>query len=376
MPNGRKDSCYLAQEDEMSYWDGVSDSSPFNSSEIDVASVTLSLDSVIERMQCDEIDLNTDFQRRAEIWTVVQMSRLIESILIQLPLPVFYFDVSSEYNWQIIDGLQRLNAIKRFVLDKERPLKLKGLEFLSAELNGATYDDLPRPMQRRFREFQIITHQVRPSTPLNIKYSIFMRVNTGGTPLNSQEIRHALAPTHVREFLARCSEYPDFIELMGDRSRRMKDQELVLRFVAYEIFNSRETARNLVVLLNEAVERLRRADRDELDRLARLFALSLERSKALFGSEAFVKHLFQEGSKKRKSVALFEVWMRQLSKLSESDFSKLCAKRDRLLHELDETLTDNQDFIRSLSTNTQAIQNIEYRHAVTHHLVKIILRET
>ncbi|MEA1969475.1 MAG: DUF262 domain-containing protein [Thermodesulfobacteriota bacterium] len=70
--------------------------------------------NIIERLKLDEIDMNTDFQRHADLWTSAKMSRLIESILIRFPLPAFYFDVSDDDNWLIVDGLQRLSSIRKF----------------------------------------------------------------------------------------------------------------------------------------------------------------------------------------------------------------------------------------------------------------------
>ncbi|MGE3728549.1 MAG: DUF262 domain-containing protein, partial [Candidatus Sericytochromatia bacterium] len=118
---------------------------PFDPSQIDVVSETLSLDAIIERIRHDEIDMNTDFQREAELWKPDQMSRLIESILIRFPLPVFYFDASDNDKWLIVDGLQRLSSIQKFVIEEE--LALVGLEFLS-ELKGKKYSELHRSYQR------------------------------------------------------------------------------------------------------------------------------------------------------------------------------------------------------------------------------------
>ena len=135
--------------DENQYLNEDGISSPFSTKDIKITNVTISLASLIERLNYDEIDLNPDFQRNANLWKYTQMSRLIESILLKLPLPIFYFDVSNPDKWIVVDGLQRLSAISKFVIKKD--LKLSKLEFLT-ELEGKKYDDLTRSFQRIINE--------------------------------------------------------------------------------------------------------------------------------------------------------------------------------------------------------------------------------
>ncbi|HEB4994185.1 TPA: DUF262 domain-containing protein, partial [Aeromonas hydrophila subsp. hydrophila] len=146
-----EDSDELEIEEQL---ENVSLASPFSTKDIKVNTQTIALSALIARLNYDEIDLQPTFQRKSGLWTNTQMSRLIESILLKMPLPIFYFDVSEPGRWLVVDGLQRLSAIKRFAVDNKRPLKLTNLEFLG-ELNGLTYADLPRPMQRVIDETQI-----------------------------------------------------------------------------------------------------------------------------------------------------------------------------------------------------------------------------
>ena len=197
---------------------------PFNPTDIDIVVEPKSLDALIKRIQHNEIDMNTDFQRHAELWDNRKMSRLIESILIRFPLPAFYFDASDENNWLIVDGLQRLSTIRKFVLDKK--LRLNGLEFLT-ELNGKTFDKLHRQYQRRIEECPVTVYMIKPGTPEDVKYSVFRRINTGGLTLNNQEIRNALAKPRDRELLEELANSECSKAMLGDLSKRMKDQELV-----------------------------------------------------------------------------------------------------------------------------------------------------
>lgn len=106
---------------------------------------------------------------------------------------MFQIIINGNNKWIVIDGLQRLSTIKSFIVDKK--LKLKNMEFLS-ELEGKKFDELGRNFQRIIEETQLITYQMEPQTPKEVRYSIFSRINTGGLILNPQEIRQALNQKH------------------------------------------------------------------------------------------------------------------------------------------------------------------------------------
>ncbi len=125
---------------------------PFDPTRIDIITKQDTLVNIIERLKYGEINLSPDYQRHPDLWTPLQQSRLVESILIRIPLPALYFDCSKENCWEIVDGLQRLSAIKNFVIDKT--LSLSGLEYLS-HLKGKRYDDLERQYIRRINECPI-----------------------------------------------------------------------------------------------------------------------------------------------------------------------------------------------------------------------------
>ena len=126
---------------------------------------------MVTRLKFDEIDLNTEFQRMGNLWSDEKQCRLIESILLRLPLPAFYFDADNENKWLVVDGLQRLWSLKKFIANTEikdheklmikenRPIELSGLEILT-ELNDKeiTYDKSNRTMQRRILETPITTY--------------------------------------------------------------------------------------------------------------------------------------------------------------------------------------------------------------------------
>ena len=134
--------------------------------------------------------MQPEFQRESDVWTQVKKSRLIESVLLGLPLPSFYFSEDPETNkLLVVDGLQRLCAFSDFCITKK--LKLKGMQFLTG-LEGWTYDKLDRTQIRRIKSLKVTLNTLRKNTPQRVKLVIFQRVNTAGVPLTAQEMRNAL----------------------------------------------------------------------------------------------------------------------------------------------------------------------------------------
>lgn len=202
---------------------------------INIIQKPMTIDSVIQRLQQEpsEINLFTEFQRKAGLWNPSVKSRLIESMIVGLPIPAFYFDVEDDGCWKVVDGIQRLSTLKEFVIDKT--LHLEGLEYLSS-LEGKSYDELDRREKRNLHEFEIQTYQIKPGTHPGIKYRIFKSINTSALILERQEIRHAVNPGVPAEYLKELADLEIFKKMLmiGDaRKDRMEDREQVLRYIAF-----------------------------------------------------------------------------------------------------------------------------------------------
>lgn len=321
---------------------------PFNPKEIDISMDRLSMDNLLKRVKNGEVNLNTEFQRKAGLWSQVQKSQLIESLLLNIPLPAFYFDASEEENWLIIDGLQRITAIKEFVIDQT--LKLTGLEFFH-DLEGVTFDELPRTFTRRIEETNIIVYKVNPGTPVNVKYNIFKRINTGGLELKPQEIRHALYQGRATKVLKNLSSNETFLKLLGNRIRkdRMQDQEFILRFIAVCYYGINQYNGIPDDFLNEAMNYINTSDWDE----GKEKEIEGEMEKVMncidciFGRYAFRK-MSSDTRLRPVNKAVFEIWCKNIFDLNEVARKKLIDKKEIV----------NDQFIVLCESNT-FLQNIK-----------------
>jgi hypothetical protein len=306
---------------------------PFSTKDIVINNRIVVLPSLVTKLKCNEIELNPEFQRNENLWDGKKMSRLIESILLKLPLPVFYFDVSDPEKWIVVDGLQRLSSIKKFMVGNK--MKLTKLEFLT-ELEGKSYDDLDRTLKRIIEDTQLITYQIEAQTPKKVRYSIFHRINTGGLVLNAQEIRQALNQGGKSvQFLKDLAENDIFKKIVGLKSTRMLDRELVLRFIAFKLPSYQEFAFNTMgEFLDDSMDKLNKIkDATLLESLKKQFLETLEFSENILGQEhRFSRSIADDHKTKSLNRSLFDVITVCLSNID--DKKQFLEKKDAVLGEI------------------------------------------
>jgi hypothetical protein len=323
---------------------------PFDPTQIRVATQPMTIDLLLKRINNKPaaLVLNPDFQRSAGIWNDKAQSRLIESILIRIPIPAFYFDATDEDRWLVVDGLQRLTAINRFVIKQD--LHLQDLEFL--KFNDATYNDLPPRYQRRILETQVVAYFIEPGTPANVKFNIFRRINTGGLPLSPQEIRHALNQGPATRLLAELAQLPEFQKAIdwGVSDKRMSARELVLRFLAFRLTPYTQYMGDFDAFLNEAMEKLNKME-DQFPGFMQDFQQSMQRANDIFGRDAFRKRYLFDAARLPVNKALFETWAVNLAQLSIQQFDKLKENRENLVNRF-LGLVNSREFNEAISQGT------------------------
>lgn len=322
--------------------------SPFSVKDIKVTHAPVMLPTIINRLTRDEIGV-PEYQRHADLWTVNQKSRLIESILLKLPLPVFYFDVSKPEKWMVIDGLQRISTIRSFFVDKK--LTLKGLEFLK-NLNGKKYNDLSVGMQRTIEDTMFVTYQIEAQTPKEVRYSIFNRINTGGLSLKPQEIRQALNQKgNGVKFLANTVDNKVFKDIVGISNKRMAGQELVLRFMAFKILDS-DKFRTMSNFLDLAMEKLDLKSEDELNQLKdRLLDVLAFSEKVLGKNHKFSRAIADSSKNKLVNLSLFDVLTVCFDEITDKEL--FLNNKDIFVDKLKKfLLNENSDFFVSITKGT------------------------
>lgn len=301
---------------------------PFDPSKINITMKPLTLDALLKRIKNQEIEFDSSFQRKAGLWNKSQKSQLIESIFLRIPLPAFYFDASDEDKWLIIDGLQRVTTLKEFVVEKT--LKLKDMEFFP-ELNGCGYDKLPRTFQRRIDETVINIYLVNHSTPENVKFNIFKRINTGGLALEPQEIRNALFQGKATQFLQECSQMECFITATSGsvKSERMLDREFVLRYISFCYLDLEEYTGNIDEFLNEGMKFLNHVDLERLEEIKKEFAFTMESIYSIMERNAFRK-ICDDGRRRPINKVIFESWCYVIRALSIEQVKILKEKKKEI----------------------------------------------
>jgi hypothetical protein len=333
---------------------------------IRVGTKQFSLHRILDLIDDGDLELAPDFQRNT-VWKLRQKSRLIESVLLQIPLPAFYFAEDANGMMRVVDGLQRLSTVRSYVRGEPAGFALSGLEYL-VEAERKRFSELAPALRRRIYNAQIVVHVIDPTTPAGVKYDIFKRINTGGTPLNGQEIRHCMSRDRSREFLKRCAHTPEFDLATGGSLRdhvRMDDREVVLRFCAFSRLGVEGylsgTRGSMNVFLENATNMLddpEQISEPELARLYDRFCGAMVNCYSVFGKHAFRKWPIGTNRLYPINRPLFESWSYVLGQYSESD---LVRRKDAIVGQARELMTSSREYNDAITSSTGGASNVRLR---------------
>ena len=332
---------------------------PFDAEKIRVDQQMLSIKYMLELMEQNLIELNPGYQRRRVWKDNKRKSLLIESLMLRIPIPAFYFYENEDGKYQVIDGQQRLTTIKEFVNGEFR---LTGLEYLGSDYNKKKFEDLDTKYIQRIYRTQIAVNILDARSPKNVIYDIFRRVNTGGMNLNPQEMRNAICKQEVRDFLVKSTCNHNYLSATRGRvcDDRMDSQELVLRFYAfYKAYDYEKNIlhydySNIATMLDDAIENLNKMKPENREVLFQKFDLAMRRSWEAFGKYAFSK-IYCDGSTVNRNMdyinkSLFSSFSVLLmdSKYDDIDIE---AQQKKILQTLANALK-NHHYVNSITVGT------------------------
>ena len=395
------------------------DLDPFDPSQITINTKSVTVTNLMTRLEQQTIKLDPDFQRR-EVWDMERKCQLIESLLLKIPIPLFYVAADSSERWTVVDGLQRISAIRDFTLGKEyleyklskngiqdgnkrvphkgEGFPLKGLSFCAEELEGKRMIDLEQDEKlikyyNRIVETNFTFVIIDPSTPEEVKFNVFKRINTGGMQLTSQEIRNALYGGPATCLLNKLSGTKEFktATTYSVKDNRMEDKELILRFLAFHLRDPFKYGKtyNIDNWLSEAmiiINALPNLDNREfrkliakgkvnkddilitsIDKLENDFILAMNRGYNLFGEHAFRKSC--PGQRRTPiNKSLFETWGVLLSQLTDTEYNNLVKSKNNLMKDYESILRDDR-FIIDISRDSMKKTSVENRYTKVRNLI-------
>lgn len=327
--------------------------------------VEYDLDTLVKRIERKSIKLDPEYQRRHR-WSPETASRLIESLILNIPIPVVFLsqdvDVDDEVEdstsrYTVIDGQQRLTAIYEFMKNR---LALAGLETLP-ELNGSLYKDLPPFLTRRLEERTIKCLRIDSTVDAQVKFDIFERLNTGSVKLESQELRNATARGRFNDAIKRWAELPVFRALIqvnpedpsaNTKVQKMEDVELVLRFFALKDGRYKNLRKGFRQFLTSSLVELNQLSPADIKQRGEEFEAYMDFLHSSAGSLAFAKWRLADGKQKRMSTFNAAVYDAVAVGLSEAFPLKILrTKQGEVSAALDgyRSLFNNEEFFSAVS---------------------------
>ncbi len=329
------------------------------------------IDSLYRKYKDGDLIIQPDFQRQF-VWDVAKSSRLIESALLDIPLPVIYLSEEKHGKEYVIDGQQRLTAFFSFIDGKfpdGRNFKLTGLKVFR-ELNRKTFIDLKeidKKLQRKIRFCKIRTITFGEESEQDLKFEIFERLNTGAVSLNDQELRNCIYRGRYNKLLKELSKDSDFMYLLGlsNPDRRMKDIELILRFAAFYHFTYLNYKPPMKIFLNNDMKKHQYISEAEATELTNAFKNTVMIVRSLLDKQAF-KRFYKGDDKnpngywepKKFNASLYDILMGSFAKV---DKNKVYQNLDSIREALIYLMTSDQEFIDTIELSTSSTQAVTKR---------------
>lgn len=358
---------------------------PFDPASISLSSKVVALDTVLRRIKNSTIQLAPSFQR-SYVWNSQRKSLLIESMMLRIPLPMFYVSEDKDGTWEVVDGLQRLTTIRDFVLGEDndgKGFKLKGLEFWGDLFDGKDFHFIENKMKmprivNNVMEAELSFTIINPDTPEKVKRNIFKRINTGGMPLSLQEIRHALYQGPSTILLTALVESSAYKELMGEtvNDSRMAARELILRYLSFNLRGWTKFKGDMDSFLSDTMRYINGDISLDINISYSRARVTIDFEKALIRChEIFGEHTFRRSRDGRRKTpinkSLFDVWMYIFSRITQTTFLQIKNEAQRFKAEYYNLLDRDPDFGDSIGRHGGDLIGVKNRY---NKLMKLVGR--
>ena len=313
----------------------------------------------------------------------MKASRLIESALLNVPLPIIYLAEEADGRKSVIDGQQRLTSFFSFIdgkLPNGEIFRLTGMKVFD-ELEKKTYKELDENIQDKIRYYQIRAITILNNSDSNLKFEIFERLNRGSVSLNNMELRNCLFQGEYMKFLKQLSSEPDFMYALSikEPDHRMRDVELVLRFAAFyhtPHFNYRGP---MNAFLNADMKKYHHITKEEAEELRLAFKNGLQVAKSIFGDYAFQRLRAGNSSKpdgswgsRAVNASIYDTFMAVFCRL---DKNRVYAALNSLREALIDLMTTNLEFIDAIMAGTSDDARVKRRYRLMSSTVEEVLQD-
>lgn len=316
-------------EDEGEEAEPDPDETPVRDRKVFTQPYDLNISSLVDQINSNTLHLRPLSERprfqRKYVWPNRLASLLIESILLNIPIPPFYFSQNDEFELDVIDGQQRIYSIYRFINNE---FALSGLEVIP-EINGKRFHQLARRLQR-----QIETHTLRSVIITNdsdpeVQFDVFERLNTHTMPLNAQELRNCMFRGKLNDLLGELADYQPWLSILGKKQsdKRLRDEELILRFFAFHIKGLQSYRTPQKHWLNDMANEGRKYSKDKIAKLRTVWEQTIANCLIVFPPQDCFRRIdVEEGKRRVINRALMDLVMTTLAGRPENQVQEIAGK--------------------------------------------------
>ena len=321
---------------------------------------------VVRKWDRNLIKIDPEFQRNF-VWKLPEMSQFIESIILNFPIPPLYLNQNREGELIVVDGRQRLTTLRKFIKNE---FVLQDLQVLR-HLNGKKFADLASlsgGFQAKIEDKKLLVFLIKPSVSLKVVYDIFYRINTGGTQLERQEIRHCIFQGKSTELLKELSQETYFKEAIGYgiKPDRMKDREAVLRYLAFRILPI-ESYTNMSDFVETAMKKINKFNDIQIQELKEEFEYTMTTCYELFGENNF--RMPTEQTRGRINIAVMESVSLFISKYFKQERGFPIRNADIIWENFWERLLETQEYLDATRFATGSKQRVINRFSLAESIL-------